>query len=67
MTMRTTTNFVCLNGHEGVRETAENDQPYSTDWRSVELKGMREGKDEQGRKIFKCSTCGLPMERVGDS
>ena len=46
MTLRTYRYFVCSNGHDGIEKTSENDQPYSANWESVTITGMREmGKD----------------------
>jgi hypothetical protein len=62
MTMRTTESYKCPNGHDGIKKTMENDQPYSKMWESVSLTGMREaGEDEKGRVIYLCSVCGQRM------
>lgn len=67
MTMRTYTNFVCPNRHDGSKKITENDQPYSEMWERVEISGMVEVKaDGQRYGTYKCATCGEPMKRVGN-
>jgi len=62
MTMRTTRQFTCMNGHLGTETTSENDQPYSKPWESVDTSGMREqGTDRLGYAAYVCAICGKPM------
>ena len=63
MTLRTYRHFICPNGHKGVEKTRENDQPYSTNWESVTITGMRSaGIDERGYSTFVCLECNRPMK-----
>lgn len=65
MTMRTREYFRCANGHEGIRKTMENDQPYSKMYYHESLTGMAEGdKDERGWQILTCTVCGQRMEPI---
>lgn len=65
MTLRTYRNFCCPNSHKGNEMTSENDQPYSRNWESVTVNGMKEiGKDERGYPTYKCELCGQPMSVV---
>lgn len=65
MVMRTYRYFSCANGHEGSEVTKENDQPYSTMWESVSVKGMKENaKDTRGYATYICEICRAPMEIV---
>lgn len=63
MTMRTTYNFVCDNGHKGKEVTSENDQPYSDHWESTRTEGLIEGpNDARGYPTYLCQVCRLPMK-----
>lgn len=63
--MRTYRHFTCLNGHNGVEKTSENDQPYSKNWESVTVTGMHErDKESNGHSSYVCTECGLPMTLV---
>lgn len=62
MTMRTYGYFICINGHEGIEKTSENDQPFSSNWESVTLTGMAvDSSNMDGPTKYKCTTCGSRM------
>ncbi len=66
MTTRTYRHFACINGHEGVEKTSENDQPYSTNWDSISTEALRDaGTDELGYAKYACAVCGQMMNAVG--
>lgn len=65
MTMRTYRFFECPNGHKGEEKTSENDQPYSTVWENVSIKGLKEmGTDSYGHRKYVCTVCGAPTAEV---
>ena len=62
MTTHTYRHFVCPEGHRGEEKTSENDQPYSKQWESVTVTGMKsDAKDARGYATYLCTVCGLAM------
>jgi len=60
MTMRTRTNYACECGAIGHSVLSENDQPYSKPWEQETFYGGIDdaGRDEAGRRQFRCAACG---------
>ena len=67
MTMRTITNIKCPCGHKGSIVESENDQPYSKEWSTINLrdldsKGLYNGKNELFTKMKpSCPKCGMTL------
>ena len=67
MTMHTFTRLACPCGHRGVIVESENDQPYSKEWsstnlRDLESKGQYRGPNELFAKMRpSCPKCGTTL------
>lgn len=58
MTTRTQTPLVCVCGHTGMLRTAENDQPYSTEWFQRTVEGFIDHDEGFGTTDLTCRACG---------
>jgi len=58
MTMRTTDRLQCACGHTGTLQTAENDQPYSSNWTHHSLEGFSGTVTDWDLGKVRCPGCG---------
>ena len=64
MTTRTHEALICSCGHKGMLHTAENDQPFSTEWFSRTVDGFIDHDEGFGITKLTCPECGRSGEVV---